>query len=151
MISAIKVHILSLTLIGLSLFSFSIEAQSVTELSGNSTQNIKELSKGSGIFFFFKPECPACKHQVSEFNCLENSLSLVAMGFGGVKLSLWREAQKLNLKKVFGARVYQANQEVLSNFKIERGLSPQMFVFRDGEVIKHFLGLTSCDQLKRSF
>jgi len=71
------------------------------------------------------------------------------MGFGAKKKELWREAQRLNLKGEFGKHIYQASQQALSRFKVREGLSPQTFLFKRGKVLKHFIGLTACDKLKK--
>ncbi len=131
-------------------FSFFLFAKPlvVQKILNNETADLSHtLKKERGVLFFFKPDCPSCRAQVGELQCLEGRGELLAFGFSLQRRDIWVEAKKLKLARTFKENIFYADDETLKIFGIKNKLSPQVFTFSKGAVTKRFLGLIECNKI----
>ena len=127
--------------------NFSAHALQVRSLNENNSIPLTNQYIQNSVWFFFKPHCAICIRQVREFDCLERSIKKVAVGFGASRFDLLKTSKKMSLKKMKAHLTLNASDELLRFFAIDKKISPQLILFKNGKAIKYLKGFTKCTKL----
>lgn len=117
--------------------------RSLGDVSTHKLNIDKSVVKG---FLFFQKDCSACKQQIADVKCLEESMELSLVGAFSSEQDLRKEYKKLRAPYPG----YYGDKDVLKYFKIKDGLTPQIVVIKEGRMKKN-KGYMSCSALKEYF
>lgn len=138
-------HLIFITLVSLS------SAFELGLISSYKREEVPALAYQKSVWFFYKTDCQVCHRQVAELKCINKPINIVAAGFGATRMKLWRESKKLKLDSIKPLRSYVLDDKAFNKIALKKGLSPQLILFENEKVIKHFIGFTSCKKLLKEF
>lgn len=110
-----------------------------------SSHKVDLKQTGQQTFIVFQEDCSACQEQVQDLSCLEPT-SLRLIGAFASEKALRKEYRKMKTK----APAYLGTAELLVALGVSQGLTPQIVLISPNGR-RHFLGLTSCQEIKQAF
>ncbi len=139
----------------LSLIAFLLlskaNALELSFIKNNKREVVPSKAFEKSVWFFYKPDCPVCYAQVQNLKCIRPPYKVVVAGFSGERLKLWRESRRLKTNSLEPFKSYLIDDQTFKSLPLKKDLSPQLILFDKQKAIKHFIGLTKCQDILKEF
>lgn len=116
--------------------------QKMEDLRNYSHIDSKELKGTKSVWVLFQPQCPSCKRQLTELDCLPAEVERIAIGIRGRREQLASEVRSLRFK----GRAVKASPALESSWK-DMPTPTTFLVAENGDLLKTVSGYRSCSDL----